>query len=143
MNTNPIVIECVLNSSPLVVWNAITRKDEMRKWYFDLVEFKAEQGFQFQFSGGPSPERQYLHLCEVLEVLISQRLSYSWRYDGYPGSSTVIFDLIEKGDKTLVRLTHQGLETFPVENPDFAKSNFEIGWNSIITVSLKDFLKTL
>ena len=43
-------------------------KNEMKKWYFDLAEFKAEVGFKFQFSGGP-PEKQYLHLCEVTEII--------------------------------------------------------------------------
>ncbi len=64
MNNQPIVLERLLNAPAAKVWAALTEKDEMKNWYFDLPDFKAEKGFQFQFNGGP-PEKQYLHLCEV------------------------------------------------------------------------------
>ena len=93
MDTQPIVVERIFNVPASRAWEAITRKDEMKKWYFDLAEFDAVQGFQFQFTGGPTPERQYLHLCEIVEVIPEKKLSYSWRYDGYPGNTMVIFEL--------------------------------------------------
>src|SRR6202008_1608828 len=31
------------------VWKALTDVDAMRQWYFDLKEFKAEVGFEFEF----------------------------------------------------------------------------------------------
>jgi len=143
MNNDPINIERVFNAPISKVWKAITDRDEMAKWYFDLAEFKPETGFQFRFSGGPSPERQYLHLCEITEVIDKRKLSYTWRYDGYRGNTLVTFELLEHEDNfTLLKLTHVGIETFPEENPDFAKSNFVEGWNEIIHVSLKKHLET-
>ena len=47
----PIIVERTYNAPIEKVWNAITNKDEMKKWYFDLAEFKAEPGFEFQFYG--------------------------------------------------------------------------------------------
>jgi uncharacterized protein YndB with AHSA1/START domain len=140
MSLHPIVIEQYFRAPVSKVWKAISQRDEMKKWYFDLAEFKAVPGFQFQFSGGPTPERQYLHLCEVIDAVPDKTLSYSWQYDGYSGSSTVIFELSEEGGTTLLRLTHEGLETFPGDNPDLARENFVIGWNSIVKVSLKEYL---
>ena len=61
MNTPPLVVERVFNAPIEKVWKAITKKEEMKQWYFDLAEFKAEVGFEFRFYGGP-PEKQYLHL---------------------------------------------------------------------------------
>ena len=61
------------------VWKAITDKEQMQRWYFELAEFKPELGFQFQFTGGPSPDRQYLHLCEITEVIPNKELIYSCR----------------------------------------------------------------
>ena len=141
MDTQPIVVERIFNVPASRAWEAITRKDEMKKWYFDLAEFDAVQGFQFQFTGGPTPERQYLHLCEIVEVIPEKKLSYSWRYDGYPGNTMVIFELNKQNDKTLLRLTHEGIETFPNDNPDLAIGNFTAGWNSIINISLKEYLE--
>ena len=140
MNNDPFVIERTFNAPAARVWKAITDKDEMKNWYFDLKEFKAEAGFEFQFYGGP-PERQYLHLCRVTEVIPGKKLTYSWRYDGYAGNSFVTFELFGEGERVRVALTHAGLETFPKENPDLAKKNFAEGWTDIIGRLLEEFVE--
>ncbi len=140
MNTDPIIKEIFIKGTPAKVWSAITHKDEMKKWYFDLIEFRAEVGFQFEFWGG-TPECQYLHKCEIKEVIPMQKLSYSWRYEGFKGHSLVIFELVPQEGGTLVRLTHEGLHTFPEDNTDFAKSNFDGGWEAIIKDSLKNHVE--
>ena len=141
METQPIVVERTFNAPASKVWKALTDKNEMKKWYFDLADFKAEKGFKFQFLGGPEDGKQYLHLCEVTEVVPGKKLTYSWRYDGYAGNSFVTFELSEQGDKTLLKLTHKGIETFPKENPDFAIGNFAEGWKHIVHTSLKEYLE--
>lgn len=140
MTTQPFIIERVFDAPIEEVWRALTQKELMKEWYFDLKEFKPEVGFQFSFTGGPSPDRQYLHLCEITELIPEKKLSHSWKYDGYEGISYLTFELFELGDKTKLILTHSGLETFPANNPDFAASNFEKGWNAIINTSLVNFL---
>jgi uncharacterized protein YndB with AHSA1/START domain len=141
MNNQPIIVEKTYDAPVAQVWTAITDRDEMKEWYFDLENFKATPGFTFSFKGGPSPEKQYLHLCEVVEAIPLKKLSYSWRYDGYPGNSLVSFDLTPEGNKTLLRLTHEGLESFPADQQDFARSNFEEGWDQIIKHSLTEYLQ--
>jgi uncharacterized protein YndB with AHSA1/START domain len=64
----PLVIERVFYAPVSVLWTALTDKDEMKQWYFDLKEFKTEPGFRFSFTGG-TEEKQYLHLCEVIDVI--------------------------------------------------------------------------
>lgn len=140
MPNTPFTIERTFNASVEKIWRAITDKNEMKLWYFDLKEFKTEVGFQFQFEGGP-PEKMYLHLCEVTEVIPEKKLTYSWRYDGYAGNSFVTFELFPEGNATRLKLTHAGLETFPTENPHLAKENFVDGWTDIIGRSLKEFLE--
>ena len=144
MSTAPakaIVVERLFATSADALWRALTDKDEMRQWYFDLPEFKPEVGFQFSFTGGPSPERLYVHLCEITEVVLGKKLSYSWRYEGYSGDSLVSFELFPKGDKTLLRLTHVGVESFPSDNPDLARHNFEAGWDGIVNQSLQAYVE--
>ena len=57
------------------------------------------------------------------------------------GNSFVTFELFVEGSKTRLKLTHEGLDTFPKSNPDLAKENFVEGWTSIIGTSLKKFLE--
>ncbi|GHM99083.1 hypothetical protein WSM22_05730 [Cytophagales bacterium WSM2-2] len=137
--TAPLVVERLFNAPVEKVWSAITDKKQMKIWYFDLAEFKAEVGFEFQFKGGPD-DRVYLHLCQVTEVIPFKKLTYSWRYDGYEGNSFVTFELSAQGNKTRLKLTHDGLETFPASPSDFARANFEEGWNYIVNTSLRNYL---
>jgi uncharacterized protein YndB with AHSA1/START domain len=135
------VIERTYNTPAAKVWKAITDKAEMKKWYFDLAEFKPTVGFEFRFKGGPSEDRQYLHICVVTEVVNGKKITYSWRFDGYEGLSHVTFELFEEGSKTRLKLTHSGLETFPASNPDLAAHNFGKGWTQIIGTSLAEYLE--
>ena len=139
MKNTPLMIERTFKASASKVWEAITHKDKMKEWYFDLKEFNPVAGFEFRFYGGP-PEKQYLHICEITEVIPMRKLVHGWRYDGYEGNSFVTFELFEEGKSTRLKLTHAELETFPANNPDFSRKNFEGGWNEIIGTSLKNFL---
>lgn len=141
MNAQPVIVERRLPAPASRVWKALTDRVEMKAWYFDLADFRAEPGFAFQFWGGPSPDRQYLHHCEVTEVIPEKKLTYSWRYEGYAGISYVTFELFEADGGTLLRLTHRGLESFPQENTDLARHNFEAGWNDIIHTYLRAYIE--
>jgi uncharacterized protein YndB with AHSA1/START domain len=141
MATTPFIIERTYNAPVSKVWKAITDKDEMKQWYFDLAAFKPEVGFEFQFYGEGKTGEKFLHLCKIIEVVKNKKLKHSWRYDGYEGNSFVTFELFEEGYKTRLKLTHEGLETFPANNPDFAKENFAEGWTYIIGESLAGYLE--
>ena len=143
MNQEPFVIERTYNAPIEKVWKAITDKDQMKQWYFDIAEFKPEVGFEFQFKGGKDESQMYLHLCKITEVIPGKKLTYSWRYDGYEGISYVTFELFKEGTKTRLKLSHAGLETFSRNNPDFAKENFAEGWTQIVGTSLKTYLEKI
>jgi len=112
MQNDTFVIEQIYQASPQIVWRSITSKDEMKRWYFNFKEFVPEVGFAFQFWGGPDENRQYLHLCEITEVIPEKKLAYSWRYDGYEGNTLVSFELFAIGKLTRLKLTHEGWEPF-------------------------------
>jgi len=141
MKTDPFTIERTYNAPVEKVWKAITNKDEMKQWYFDLSEFKPVVGFEFQFTGEGHKGEKYLHLCKITEVISNKKLTYNWRYDGLEGISFVTFELFDEAGKTRLKLTHEGLVTFPVNNPDFAKESFGEGWTFIIGKSLKEFIE--
>jgi len=140
MKLEPFFIERTFAVSPARLWQALTDPEQMRQWYFDLPGFKAEVGYEFIFEGGRD-DRKYRHLCKVTEVVPEERLSYSWRYEGYEGDSLVTFELVPKEKGTLLRLTHAGLHTFPQNNPDMARESFAEGWLHIIGSSLKIYME--
>lgn len=140
METTPFVIERTYNAPADKVWQAITDNEKMKQWYFQLDAFEPEVGFEFRFDGG-SKEMQYHHICKITEVKPGKKLTHSWKYDGYPGESFVTWELFAEGDRTRVKLTHTGLETFPQNNKDFARESFSKGWTHIVGKSLLEYLE--
>ena len=49
------------------------------------------------------------------------------------------WELFPEGNKTKLRLTHEGLEQLP-QNRDYQKSNFVAGWDYILGTSLKEYV---
>jgi uncharacterized protein YndB with AHSA1/START domain len=140
MSTQPIVVEKVINAPVNRVWKAITDKSQMKQWYFDIAAFEPKKGFEFQFEAGAKDQRKFTHLCKILDVVENKKLEHTWSYKGEEGMSVVTWELTDMGGKTKVKLTHTGLETFP-QNEDFKRSNFEGGWNSIVTKNLPKFVE--
>ena len=134
-----LVLERTFNAPVGRVWKALTDVEEMRQWYFDLKEFKPKPGFEFAFTVEHEGMR-YCHLCRVTEVIPQKKIAYTWRYDGHEGDSLVTFELFAEGNTTRLKLTHEGLETFP-KTPAFARKNFQAGWTEIIGSSLKQFVE--
>ena len=135
----PIVMERTFTAPVARVWQALTDVGEMKEWYFDLKEFKPEVGFEFEFTV-EHEGMTYHHLCKITEVIPQRKLAYTWRYKGEPGDSLVTFELFPEGNKTRLKLTHTGIETFP-KTPAYARKNFEAGWTAIVGSELKKFLE--
>jgi uncharacterized protein YndB with AHSA1/START domain len=140
MTTEAIVIERTFNAPVARVWKALTDVDQMRQWYFDLKQFKPEVGFEFGFVV-EHKGNTYDHRCRITEVIPQKKIAYTWRYEGHEGNSLITFELSDEGDKTRLKLTHTGLDTFP-RAPAFARENFEKGWTELIGSELKKFVES-
>lgn len=138
---NSVFKEYTYKASPDNIWNALTVREEMKKWYFELEVFKPEVGFEFNFWGG-TEERKYLHNCIIKEVIPGKKLCHTWSYDGIPGETILCFEIepVSEG-LTKLKLSHTGFETFPANNPDLAPKNFDEGWTHILGTSLKNYLE--
>ena len=137
--TEPLVLERTFNAPLAKVWQALTDAEAMHVWYFDLEEFEPVAGFEFQFV--VEHEGQvYDHRCTVTEVIPQKKLAHTWRYAGFDGGSLVTFELFEEGDQTRLKLTHEGLETFP-KLQSFSRESFNDGWTEIIGSSLRDYVE--
>jgi len=139
----PVIIERIFNAPIETVWKAITNKDDMKQWWshMDALEsFKPEVGFETQFTIRHN-DIDFVHLWKVTEVVPGKKITYDWRYGGTPGNSSVTFELSSEGDKTKLKLTHRGLETFiPERNPHLARGNFLMGWTSLAS-TLQQFVE--
>ena len=137
--TEAVVLERTFDAPVARVWKALTDVQEMRQWYFDLKEFRPEVGFEFEFVVEHEGNK-YHHLCKITEVSPQKKIAYTWRYKGEVGESLVTIELSPDGNKTRLKLTHTGIETFP-KTPAYARKNFEAGWTAMIGSELKQFLE--
>lgn len=135
-----VTIDCQIDARPAKVWRALTDPDQMRIWYFPMLEdFVPTPGFETRFTvshGG----KDFLHLWKITEAIDLQKISYEWRYGGYPGATLLEFALEPSGDGTFLRLRHSGLLTFDPENhPELSSEHFKQGWSGFMD-ALRDFL---
>ena len=140
-NEEPIIVEQTFNTSVDAVWNAITKINQMRQWYFESIpSFEPEVGFKTKFNVN-GPTRNFMHLWKVTEVVPLKILVYNWKYENISGDSFVKFELFEKKKLTKLILTHQVLEDFPDDIPEFKRESGKEGWTFFISKSLKEFLE--
>jgi uncharacterized protein YndB with AHSA1/START domain len=137
--SQPLTKEVILDAPVSRVWNALTDKEQLKQWCFDMNAFKPEPGFEFQFYGEKDGTK-FLHLCKVLEAEPQKKMKWLWSYQGVAGETYVTFELFPQEDQTTLRLTHDNLESLP-QDENYAKQNFVEGWNMILGELLPKFLQ--
>ncbi|MBL1220444.1 SRPBCC domain-containing protein [Chryseobacterium sp. L7] len=140
MNT-PITVQYKINAPAEKVWNALTDKNEMKSWYFDIQDFVLETGKEFNFYE-PGEAKKYHHQCKILEIIPNRKLKHTWAYPELSEAvTTVTWELQEEDTGTLLTLTHENTEGFDGLGENFSKESFTEGWNGIIGQSLKEYLE--
>lgn len=141
--STPLVIQRTYKASPERIWQALTDPRELRVWWNlpQLTEFEPTPGFVAKFTKHHNG-KDFHHIWTITEAIPNQKLSYDWRYEGYPGNSNVTFELEPNGAATIITVTHAGLESFQGDSyPELAITNFEQGWTGLIGSKLKDFVE--
>lgn len=135
-----IVVEQCFKKTKEQVWKAITDPDQMRQWFFENIpNFIPEVGFETKFTIDAG-ERQFMHVWKLIEVIPYYKIVYNWKYENIVGNATVSYELFEKNNETLLRLTNIGLETFPSDIPEFSRESCTEGWQYFINKRLNEFL---
>ena len=130
-----------LNAPVEKVWQALTDKAQMNKWYFDIPDFELETHKEFNFYE-PGDAQKYHHLCEILEIIAERKLKHTWTYPELSKDKSIVkWELEEDSGKTLVKITHKGLENFKHLGTDFQKESFNNGWTEILGKNLKEFVE--
>lgn len=140
--TNQLVIERVYNVSQKKLWEALTNREQLKKWYFDFPpEFKLVQGQEFEWVAKDHDNKQWLHRGKMLEIIPGKKLVHTWEYPGYSGSSTLTWELSVVDEKTTkLRLRHQFDVPFDATVNALKRENFNAGWGHILDTSLPEFL---
>ena len=134
------VITEIFEAPPEKVWKAITDKNQMKEWYFDIPDFELKVGHTFNFHE-PGNEKKFHHVCKITEIVPGVRFQHTWTYPGFNMFGSVVTWNLEKVDNgTRVTLTHLGLDNFKNGGDAFKKENFEAGWNEIVKNQLNRFL---
>lgn len=137
----PIIVEGHFHASPEKVWLALTDKDQMKQWYFDIPDFELKENTTFNFYE-PGIAKKYHHRCTIKQIIPIRKLQHTWTHPGHSnGESLLTWELIEVGKDTHLTLTHSGIEQFADAGVDFARENYEVGWKEIVGKSLKEFLE--
>lgn len=138
---SPIIVTKKINAPIEKVWKALTDKNEMQSWYFNIQGFEAEVGKSFDFYE-PGEEKKYLHRIEILEIIENQKLKHTWFYPSFSDQKTLVtWELEVDGDGTKVILTHEGINNLKDLGDGFSNESFTQGWNEIIGQSLKLYLE--
>ncbi|MDY8137917.1 SRPBCC domain-containing protein [Aquimarina sp. 2201CG5-10] len=139
-DNNSVIVEQSFDASAEEVWNALTDITQMRQWFFDNIpSFEPVVGFETQFTVN-SGNRDFLHQWKITEVEHNKKIVYDWSYKEYEGKAFVVFELFDKKDHTLLRVTNIGLETFTADIPEFSRESCQGGWEYFIQQNLKRFL---
>lgn len=141
MNDEPVIVEYTFSAPVQRVWSAITDKQQLKEWYFDIKDFKPEVGHVFEFTGGDE-NVQYLHVCKITELIPGKKLVHTWSYPNESANNSVVtIELFDEGNKTRIRLSHTGLSGFALLGPNFARESFLAGWTEIIGNNLKAYVE--
>lgn len=137
----PVVVTEVYNAPIDKVWAALTDKDAMKNWYFDIPNFLLRKGAVFDFFE-PGDNKKYYHRCQILDFELNKFLHYTWTHPNHSkGSSDLLWTLEDLGATTKLSIQHKGLENLADAGKDFQKSNYEEGWKTILGKSLKKYLE--
>jgi uncharacterized protein YndB with AHSA1/START domain len=140
-NQEPIRIEININGNIDKVWEALTNVTQMRQWYFENIpDFKPEEGFETKFKV-KSGERTFTHIWKITEVIPYKKISYTWKFEEYPGEGLSIFELTTENNTTHLKLESQVLTPYPKDIPEFKRESGEAGWDYLINKNLVEFLQ--
>ncbi|TZF99127.1 SRPBCC domain-containing protein (plasmid) [Chryseobacterium panacisoli] len=139
--STPITVQHKINVPAEKIWKALTDKNEMKSWYFDIQDFVLEIGKEFNFYE-PGGENKYHHQGEILEIMPNQKLKHTWSYPDFSALKTIVtWDLLPEDGQTLVKVTHEGIENFKDLGEGFSRENFTEGWKTILGQSLKEYVE--
>ena len=111
MADEEVRLEVTIGAPADLVYRMFTEDDLLVRWMGISAELDPRPHGLFRFEVAPG------HFCSGIyeEVVPGRRVVFTWGYEGdvmpvAPGSTTVEVDIEPRGDTSVVRLVHRGLE---------------------------------
>jgi len=143
MSQDIIHIERTYPISTAELWQAMTDKQKLKDWFFDIPNFSTEVGAEFEFAKIQNSHSQFHH-CRVLEVKPEELFRFTWKHPKQSnGNSIITWRFIPRRGATTLHLTHEGLEHFRNAGEQSTQERFESGWERILGDSLPKFIEKL
>ena len=126
MAGGPFTTSIVVNKPIAKTWSAITRKHHVDHYYFAPLGHDITTAGEKIYYG---TAEQKLIVGEVVTFEPSQTLAHTFRFVGgdRQRSSLAIYRLEQRGEKTVVQISHGG---FAIDSQDYA--NIAMGWPIIL-----------
>lgn len=103
--------EIEIAAKPETVWKLISDPKEAVRWIGQSADFDLRPGGRYRVGVVPG----HVARGEFVEIDPPRRLAFTWGWEGDnnvpPGTTTVIFELVPRGNGTLLRFTHRDLPT--------------------------------
>jgi uncharacterized protein YndB with AHSA1/START domain len=132
-----IRVETIYAAPIGAVWRALTDPEELASWLMPN-DFQPVVGHQFTFRTHPAPGFDGIVHCEVLEVELERRLSYSWVGGGV--KTQVSFTLEPHGAGTKLTLLHSG---FAGARGVLVQKILSTGWRSMVLRRLGEHVEAM
>jgi uncharacterized protein YndB with AHSA1/START domain len=114
--------ELFINATPERVFQALTEKEALERWFLKKAEVDLRPGGTIQFEWGPG----LVNVGKILVLDPPHRLSYTWEALE-PSPTTITFELTAENDGTRLHLTHTGIGEG--EDWDNYYTSVNGGWN--------------
>ncbi|MFL0353827.1 SRPBCC domain-containing protein [Xanthomarina sp. GH4-25] len=133
-----IIKEKIFNHSIDIVWNAISKKEEISKWFIK-TDFKAEKGYQYRFSS-ESNKKDCTDITGTVVEAFPYTLIYTWLVAGTNIETTITWKLESVTEGTKLYLEHSGISKYKGDTAITMFESFNGGWNGCIN-QLENYLK--
>jgi uncharacterized protein YndB with AHSA1/START domain len=114
--------EVFIKASPERVFQALTEKAELERWFVQKAEVDVRLGGAIRLEWAPDA----VEIGKILVLDPPHRLSYSWEALE-PSPTTITFELTAENNGTRLRLTHTGIGEG--EDWDTYYTSINSGWN--------------
>ena len=115
--------ELFIKASPQRVFQALTEKEDLERWFLVKAEVDLRPGGAIRFEWGPG----VFNVGKILVLDPPHLLSYSWEALE-PSPTTITFELTAENDGTRLRLIHTGIGEG--EDWDTYYTSVNSGWNA-------------
>lgn len=120
------------------VWDAITQKEQVEKWFMSVAAFDLKEGGEYHLTGKASDGWDGNLIGKVLEIDPPNKLVHTFKSNQIEFDTTVTWILKEQNDgSTLLTLTHKGVDK--LSNKEKIGKSVDSGWMSHLA-QLSDLL---